>query len=48
MEAITLDNVYKIMQNFEKLDEQIYLNGVLQYEIETFSDHDECEIIYYR
>lgn len=34
--------------NLGKLYEKIYLNGVLQYEIETFSDHDECEIKYYR
>lgn len=31
-----------------KLYEQIYLNGVLQFEIETFSDYNECEIRYYR
>ena len=31
-----------------KLYEQIYSSGVLRYEIETFSDHDECEIKYYR
>ena len=34
--------------NLKKLYEQIYLNGVLKYEIETFSDNDECEIKYYR
>lgn len=31
-----------------KLYEQIYSRGVLQYEIETFSEHGECEIKYYR
>lgn len=31
-----------------KLYEQIYLNGALQYEIETFSDDNRCEIKYYR
>lgn len=31
-----------------KLYEQIYLSGSLQYEIEIFFEHDECEIKYYR
>lgn len=34
--------------NLRRLYEQIYLNGALKYEIETFSDNDECEIKYYR
>lgn len=34
--------------DLRKLYGQIYLNGVLQYEIETFSDYGECEIKYYR
>ena len=34
-----------------KLDmiyQEIYADGVLTYEIETFTDEGECEILYYR
>lgn len=31
-----------------RIYEQIYSNGILQYEIETFSDNGECEVRYYR
>jgi hypothetical protein len=28
--------------------QEIYADGVLTYEIETFTDEGECEILYYR
>lgn len=34
--------------NLAELYEKIYSDGNLQYEIETFTDNDECEITYYR
>lgn len=32
----------------DKIYEKIYLDGTLKYEIETFTDDDKCEILYYR
>ena len=34
--------------DLSKIYERIYLDGILRYEIESFSEYDECEIRYYR
>lgn len=35
-------------ENLSLLYEKIYMDGNIKYEIETFTDHGECEIMYYR
>ena len=49
-ESFVPDTIETVLEdeNLKQIYDEIYKDGVLQYEIETFDENGNCEISYYR